>query len=58
MYVAAASIRSPCPKSPNITAKRKGNVTMVIAAGFTSRYRATPYASTMPWNTSVTLFVA
>ena len=58
MYVAAKSMRIPCPKSPNITANKNGNVTMVNTVGFTSRYLPTPYASTIPWNTSVTLFVA
>jgi hypothetical protein len=37
----------PWPRSPNMTAKRKGKVTMVKTAGLTSRYRAMPYASTM-----------
>eukprot|EP00982_Pelagococcus_subviridis_P009500 30927-Pelagococcus_subviridis.AAC.10 len=57
MYIAARSIKIPCPKSPNITANKNGNVTMVSTVGFTSLYRAIPYASTMPWNAAVTLFV-
>mmetsp|Transcript_733 Transcript_733/g.1692 ORF Transcript_733/g.1692 Transcript_733/m.1692 type:complete len:213 (-) Transcript_733:324-962(-) len=56
-YTAAMSMRRPWPKSPNMTANRKGKVTMVNTVGFTSRYRATPYASTMPWNTTVILLV-
>jgi hypothetical protein len=32
---AKKNIIAPCPKSPNMTAKRNGNVTMVNTAGFT-----------------------
>jgi len=42
----SASIMAPCPTSPNMTANRNGKVAMVNTAGFTSRYRAMPYAST------------
>ena len=47
----------PCPKSPNMTAKRKGKVTMVKGAGLASLYLATPYASTISWKECVTLLV-
>ena len=31
--------------SPNMTPKKKGNVTVVKIAGFISSYRGTPYVS-------------
>mmetsp|Transcript_13462 Transcript_13462/g.22965 ORF Transcript_13462/g.22965 Transcript_13462/m.22965 type:complete len:412 (+) Transcript_13462:1043-2278(+) len=49
------AIRMPCPISPNITANKNGKVITRKGAGFTSWYSATPYASTMLWNTSVNL---
>jgi hypothetical protein len=39
---AAIKTMRPCPASPNMTAKRKGNVATVYTAGFTSRYVFTP----------------
>lgn len=50
-------MRMPWPKSPNMTANRKGKVTIENTAGFASRYVATPYASMMPTKASVILFV-
>ena len=41
---AKASIIAAWPTSPNMTAKKKGNVISVNVVGLISRYRATPYA--------------
>ncbi len=54
---AKASSSMPCPKSPNMTAKRKGKVTIVKGAGLASLYLATPYASTISWKEWVILLV-
>lgn len=54
---ALSVMSSPCPISPNITAKRKGKVMIVNKPGLTSSYVATPYASMMAWKPSVNLFV-
>jgi len=53
-----SSMRAAWPTSPNMTANRNGNVTIVSSAGLASLYRATPYASTMAWKQAVTLSVA
>ena len=37
IQMAKSSMMVPCPASPNITAKRKGNVAIVYTAGFTCR---------------------
>src|SRR5579862_3266288 len=47
----------PWPRSPNMTAKRKGNVTIVGRPGLTSVYFAVPYALMIVWKPSVNLLV-
>ncbi|OMH84039.1 hypothetical protein AX774_g2439 [Zancudomyces culisetae] len=53
----AAAIITPCPKSPNITANKNGNVITANIPGLTSPYFGTPYELIRFWNPCVNLLV-
>jgi hypothetical protein len=40
--IAKAKTAPPCPISPNMTPKRKGNIAIAKRAGFISSYRGIP----------------